>query len=117
MPAWLNLLSLIAKSPLPIECCILYINLPETIILDVVYCSCQDFLVEAVVDPRVHRNIAKNKALKENVFMMIVCIENRIPLFVVGKPGSSKSLSKSMVMEAMKGETAGQGIFKKLKEV
>ena len=36
-------------------------------------------------------NIACNEALRENVFMMVVCIELRIPLFVVGKPGSSKS--------------------------
>jgi len=28
--------------------------------------------------------IARNQALKENIFMMIVCIELRIPLFIVG---------------------------------
>ena len=36
--------------------------------------------------------IAKNQALKENVFMMIMCVELNIPLFIIGKPGSSKSL-------------------------
>ena len=34
---------------------------------------------------------AKNAALRENVFVMLVCILNRIPVFVVGKPGCSKS--------------------------
>ena len=46
-------------------------------------------------------NIARNKALSENVFMMVVCIELRIPLFVVGKPGSSKSLAKTVVTDKM----------------
>ena len=38
-------------------------------------------------------NIAKNLALSENVFMMVICIQLRIPLLLVGKPGSSKSLA------------------------
>lgn len=53
----------------------------------------------------------------ENVFMMLVCIENRIPLFVVGKPGSSKSLSKSLVVDAMKGNTAKNSLFQNMKAV
>jgi len=64
-----------------------------------------------------HSNIAKNKALRENIFMMIVCIENRIPLFLVGKPGSSKSLSKAMVIDAMKGEGATVPLFRNMKRV
>ncbi|VDI69454.1 Hypothetical predicted protein [Mytilus galloprovincialis] len=62
-------------------------------------------------------NIAKNQALKENVFMMIVCIELRIPLFLVGKPGSSKSLAKTIVADAMQGDTARTSLFKKYKQV
>ena len=71
--------------------------------------------IEQVVGDR--PNIAKNKALKENVFMMIVCIENRIPLFLVGKPGSSKSLSKAMVVDAMKGKRSETEMFRKMKQV
>ena len=81
-------------------------------------CSCQDTLIEQVIDKEHHKNIAKNKALKENVFMMIVCIENRIPLFLVGKPGSSKSLSKSLVDNATKGRTSKLGsVFSQMKKV
>lgn len=61
--------------------------------------------------------IAKNSALKENVFMMILCIELRIPLFLVGKPGSSKSLSKTLVADAMQGQAAHSALFKKLKQI
>jgi hypothetical protein len=31
--------------------------------------------------------IAQNSALLENVFVVMVCILNKIPVFVVGKPG------------------------------
>ena len=64
-----------------------------------------------------HSGIARNKALRENVFMMVVCIENRIPLFVIGKPGSSKSLAKSLAVDAMKGVTARNSLFKSMKTV
>lgn len=68
---------------------------------------------------RLEDNIARNQALKENVLMMIVCIELRIPLFLVGKPGSSKSLAKTIVEDAMQGEneTAHSELFKKFKQV
>lgn len=61
--------------------------------------------------------IGKNRALCENVFMMIVCIELRIPLFLVGKPGSSKSLAKDVVKTAMRGSESASQLFKALKKV
>ncbi|XP_051243364.1 LOW QUALITY PROTEIN: E3 ubiquitin-protein ligase rnf213-alpha-like [Dicentrarchus labrax] len=61
--------------------------------------------------------IARNSALKENVFMMVICIELRIPLFLVGKPGSSKSLSKTLVADAMQGQAAHSDLYKMLKQV
>ena len=73
--------------------------------------------IREVIDKEQHVNIAMNKAPKENVFMMIICIENRIPLFVVGKPGSSKSLSKAMVIDAMKGNSSKKELFKRMKRV
>ena len=62
------------------------------------------------------KNIAKNAALLENVFMMIVCIDLRIPLFIVGKPGSSKSLAKSIVAGAMLGRNSKSSLFQQLKK-
>lgn len=61
--------------------------------------------------------IARNSALKENVFMMVLCIELRIPLFLVGKPGSSKSLSKTLVADAMQGQAAHSDLYKRLKQI
>jgi hypothetical protein len=41
------------------------------------------YLDDMVLPP----GIAKNAALLENVFVVMVCILNKIPVFVVGKPG------------------------------
>ena len=49
--------------------------------------------------------------------MMVVCIELRIPLFVVGKPGSSKSLAKTVVADNMQGDAARSELFKAFKQV
>ena len=49
--------------------------------------------------------------------MMVICIELRIPLFLVGKPGSSKSLAKTIVADAMQGEAARTPVFRLLKSV
>lgn len=62
-------------------------------------------------------NIAKNLALRENFFMMVVCVELRIPLFLVGKPGSSKSLSKTILDHNMQGRDSDTPLFKSLKQV
>ncbi|KAM9831669.1 E3 ubiquitin-protein ligase rnf213-beta [Neosynchiropus ocellatus] len=76
--------------------------------------NCQDFFLKNI---RTRETIAKNVALKENVFLMVVCIELRIPLFLVGKPGSSKSLAKTVVADAMQGQNSHCELFKKLKQV
>ncbi|MEQ2249108.1 hypothetical protein ILYODFUR_026008 [Ilyodon furcidens] len=74
----------------------------------------QDLLLSGVP---LAKTIARNEALKENFFMMVVCVELRIPLFIVGKPGSSKSLSKTLVADAMQGPTSHSDLFKRLKQI
>ena len=79
---------------------------------------CQDILLGDDHDGMtLGPNIAKNAALRENVFMMAICIELRIPLFLVGKPGSSKSLAKSIVANSMLGKASEKNLMKKFKEV
>ncbi|XP_066090745.1 E3 ubiquitin-protein ligase RNF213 [Saccopteryx bilineata] len=74
----------------------------------------QDLFLDGVA---LRKTIAKNLALKENVFMMVICIELKIPLFLVGKPGSSKSLAKTIVADAMQGQAAHSDLFRSLKQV
>jgi hypothetical protein len=45
----------------------------------------------------VGRGIAHNEALCENLFMLLVAVLNSISIFVVGKPGSSKSLVRTLL--------------------
>ncbi len=63
------------------------------------------------------RNIARNTALRENIFMMAICVELRIPLFLVGKPGSSKSLAKAIISDSMQGRESTNPLLQSFKEV
>ena len=76
--------------------------------------SCQEVLLDNM---KIGMNIAKNAALRENIFMMAVCIELRIPLFLVGKPGSSKSLAKSIIADSMRGKVSQSDLLRDFKEV
>ena len=57
--------------------------------------------------------IAKNRALLDNLFTLFVCLNNKIPVFICGKAGCSKSLSFSLLFQAMKGEYSKNNLFKK----
>ena len=58
--------------------------------------------------------IAKNEALLNNLFVLFICITAKIPLFIIGKPGCSKSLSVQLLFKSMKGEDSEFAIFKNL---
>ena len=76
--------------------------------------TCQNVFLGQI---ELEKNIGRNEALRENVFMMIVCTEMRIPLFLVGKPGSSKSLAKTIVTNAMQGRNSKSELFRSLKQI
>jgi hypothetical protein len=49
--------------------------------------------------------------------MMLLCIELKIPLFIIGKPGSSKSLAKTLIAQKMSGvDRSTSVILKNFKE-
>ena len=58
--------------------------------------------------------IAKNTALLENIFALFVCVNAKVPLFIVGKPGCSKSLSVQLLFKSMKGDISDNRLFKTL---
>jgi hypothetical protein len=77
-------------------------------------CCCQDvFLDELKLEPQ----IARNRALSENVFMMLICIDLRVPLFIVGKPGSSKSLAKDIIRTNMRGHFSHSELLQAFKQL
>ena len=66
----------------------------ESLVIKTRIDQCQTRIVDLM---RIEAHIARNSALTENLFMMFVCIQLKIPLFIVGKPGSSKSLARSII--------------------
>ena len=52
-----------------------------------------DYIKRMVTEP----GIALNEALRENIFALIVCISNKIPVLLCGTPGCSKTLSISLL--------------------
>ena len=58
------------------------------------------------------KGIALNKSLKENLFASFVCIVNKIPLIIIGKPGESKSLAIQTINQTLKGSYSKSELFK-----
>ena len=63
----------------------------------------QDYLLDNFEVPV---GIAKNKNLKENIFLIFFCIINKIPVIICGKPGKSKTLSFEILQDSMKGPSS-----------
>ncbi|CAF4169052.1 unnamed protein product [Rotaria sp. Silwood2] len=60
---------------------------------------------------------ARNRALRDNVFVLLACIVNRIPLFLCGKPGSSKSSAVQILISNLKGKKSKDRYFQTLPEL
>ena len=60
---------------------------------------------------------AKNIALQENIFIILVCLLNRIPIFLVGKPGCSKSLSMQIIRSNLRGKDSKDAFFQRLPQL
>ena len=56
--------------------------------------------------------IGKNNILKENIFLMFIAINTKIPLIICGKPGCSKSLSFQLIFKSMLGEYSNSIFFR-----
>ena len=92
----------------------MYITFSSNVYLTHHLFRCQEVLLDIM---ELGKNIARNAALRENIFMMAVCVDLRIPLFLVGKPGSSKSLAKSIVSTSMQGQASSNELLKTFKQV
>ena len=58
------------------------------------------------------KGIALNRALRENLFTCYTCIDNNVPLIIVGKPGTGKSLSFQILYNTLKGEYSDSPMFR-----
>ena len=69
----------------------------------------QNFLIKQI---KPDKGIGKNTLLKENVFLLFVSIITNIPLIIIGKPGTGKSLSVQLINKSSKGEYSNNKFFK-----
>ena len=60
------------------------------------------------------KEIARNFALKDNLFHLFVAILNKIPLFITGNPGCSKTLSVNLLINSLKGIDSKDRLFQEL---
>ena len=49
----------------------------------------------------------------ENLFSIFIAVNTKIPIFIIGKPGCSKSLSVQLINNAMKGSSSNNPFFRK----
>ena len=69
----------------------------------------ENFIVNNI---KLDKGIAKNRALLENIFSLFVAINNKVPIFIVGKPGCSKSLSFQLLNKSMQGSSSESPFLK-----
>ena len=74
----------------------------------------QNIIADSV---ELEKGIARNRALLENLFSIFVCLNTKIPLFIVGKPGSSKSLSFQLIFKSMRGKDSYNNFFQNFPKV
>ena len=74
----------------------------------------ETFLLEQI---DLEQGIAKNQLLKENVFLLFLAVVTTIPLIIVGKPGTGKSLSSKLINNSMRGEYSKNEFFKQYPQI
>ena len=63
------------------------------------------------------KGIGDNKLLRENLFLLFVSLNTNIPLIIIGKPGSGKSLSVQLICKSMKGPNSNSKFFKEFPSI
>ena len=74
----------------------------------------ENFLLDNI---HLDKGIGKNKSLKENIFLLFTSINTSIPLVIIGKPGSSKSLSFQQLKKSMRGNYSKSNFFRKYPQI
>ena len=69
----------------------------------------KNFIIDEI---ELEAGIGKNNILKENIFLMFIAINTKIPLIICGKPGCSKSLSFQLIFKSMLGQYSNSIFFR-----
>ena len=68
----------------------------------------ENFLIKQI---ELDKGIGENSLLKENLFLLFVSVITNIPLIIIGKPGSGKSLSAKLITKSLKGKFSNNKFF------
>ena len=74
----------------------------------------EEFLINLI---ELDKGIGKNNLLKENLFLLFLSIITKIPLIIIGKPGTGKSLSAQLISKSMKGKYSKEKFFRKYPQI
>ena len=55
--------------------------------------------------------IAKNFALRENIFGLFICVTQKIPMILSGGPGCGKTLSLNLIIKGLRGNESANKFF------
>ena len=74
----------------------------------------QDYLINQI---EIDKSISKNSLLKENVFLLFFSVITNIPLIIIGKPYTGKSLSCQLINKAMRGKYSKNKFFQQFPQI
>jgi len=74
----------------------------------------EEFLLNLI---ELDKGIGKNNLLKENVFLLFLSVITKIPLIIIGKPGTGKSLSAKLIYKSMKGKYSKEKFFREFPQI
>ncbi|GES94832.1 hypothetical protein GLOIN_2v1878676 [Rhizophagus clarus] len=89
------------------------IFMEEEIFIEIVQEEQEDYINRM----QIPNNVVKNEALLEYILVMTVCILTKIPIFVIGETGSSKSLALHLISSNLRGLESNDDYFKSLPKV
>ena len=55
--------------------------------------------------------IAKNFAIRENIFGLFICVTQKIPMILSGGPGCGKTLSLNLIIKGLRGNGSANKFF------
>ena len=73
------------------------------------------YVDEFIKRVKIPPGIAETNALKENLFATLICTMSKIPLIIVGAPGTSKTLSFNLTISNVKGGESPREYFRNAK--
>ena len=74
----------------------------------------QEYLLNQI---ELEKGIGKNTLLKENVFLLFLSVITNIPLIIIGKPGTGKSLSAQLINKSMRGKNSKNKFFQQFRPI